>query len=762
MASAQNYQSAPNTATPYLEATKALKLPKGDTANWQYTTKDSVGSIMYVPSLNKLAIKGATRSHLVIPGEDLYTKGDLLTAGNALVNFNNISNLGGNLLLGRYSNSSGTAEEISVGSGLTLNATTGVLTGLSLNGQTGATQVFGTGTSGNNFSINSNSNTHTFNLPDASATARGVVTTGFQTFAGSKVFSSNITINSIPNMASAAGQYLVSNSGVVNHRTPSQVLSDISAAPATGSTNYIWNGSSPQTAGFWVTGIGLSNAGFEVWKNGSAFLSPHYNLKDAAGAQRAAIQLNNDAIPGLGFWVNNQERMLLTSDGKLRVNGTGAPAHELTVFGVASANSVLSNEFGSGSTGGNSAISVIGGWTNNYRGGSIDFYGGDEGTSNAGELIFRSGTAAAGTPSERMRVESDGNIRIGTSASSTLYHLHVHGSGGAGNAIAVQNSSGINSTSGGRFISINTTDPSAADQRLGSVESASYNAGAPITGTAIETFSGAAWSGGNTPAYMKISTVSTGSSSLTEKMRITADGNVGIGSPAPTSKLDINGYSILGAAGSERLSLRFNAIGFNRDVTNGNIFSSTGHAYQISHTASTTAASDIMQIGVWNPSGGAVNTSAFSINGAGNVSIGTALQVSGTATVQKIIATTPTAYDITHNNQSIAKDATTNELVPYDGAIADYVTLSGNTTLNTAEVYIKSNSTAYTVTVPSASANPGRVYVIKNSAGTTNDITLNVTTNSQTIDGANTNFVMTPGVWIRIISNGTAWFKIGG
>jgi len=59
----------------------------------------------------------------------------------------------------------------------------------SLNALTDATQTFAVGTSGTNFAISSASGVHTFNLPDASATARGLVTTGAQTFGGTKQFS---------------------------------------------------------------------------------------------------------------------------------------------------------------------------------------------------------------------------------------------------------------------------------------------------------------------------------------------------------------------------------------------------------------------------------------------------------------------------------------------------------------------------------------------------------------------------------------------
>jgi hypothetical protein len=65
-----------------------------------------------------------------------------------------------------------------------------------LNTLTATTQTFATGTTGTDFNISSATSTHTFNIPDAGASARGLVTTGTQTLAGQKTFSSAINLTS--------------------------------------------------------------------------------------------------------------------------------------------------------------------------------------------------------------------------------------------------------------------------------------------------------------------------------------------------------------------------------------------------------------------------------------------------------------------------------------------------------------------------------------------------------------------------------------
>jgi hypothetical protein len=90
--------------------------------------------------------------------------------------------------------------------------------------QTGAAQTLATGTTGTDFNIASATNTHTFNIPDASASARGLVTTGTQTFGGSKTFqsstqfSNNLFSATNTNGSSSAGNYLLTGSSATSYR----------------------------------------------------------------------------------------------------------------------------------------------------------------------------------------------------------------------------------------------------------------------------------------------------------------------------------------------------------------------------------------------------------------------------------------------------------------------------------------------------------------------------------------------------------------
>lgn len=76
----------------------------------------------------------------------------------------------------------------------------------SLNTLTAATQTFATGTSGTDFNISSTTSTHTFNLPSASTSNRGLITTISQTFGGQKTFNDGVIVTN----SNEAGRVILS------------------------------------------------------------------------------------------------------------------------------------------------------------------------------------------------------------------------------------------------------------------------------------------------------------------------------------------------------------------------------------------------------------------------------------------------------------------------------------------------------------------------------------------------------------------------
>ena len=113
----------------------------------------------------------------------------------------------------------------------------------SINADTTAAQTLSVGTSGTDFAIvDAGGGSHVFNLPSASSSNRGVITTGSQTIAGAKTFSSAPTVTPFNTAGvvvnSAAG--LLSSSTNIGLGTIGITIDGGGVTPSTGVKGYIY------------------------------------------------------------------------------------------------------------------------------------------------------------------------------------------------------------------------------------------------------------------------------------------------------------------------------------------------------------------------------------------------------------------------------------------------------------------------------------------------------------------------------------------
>ena len=303
---------------------------------------------------------------------------------------------------------------------------------------------------------------------------------------------------------------------------------------------------------------------------------------------------NTDAIIGtsaantLSFYTNGfNERMRIDSSGNVGI-GTSSPNAKLNVVAGDAASATNQVNISGGRTLGGGVYGSAGSilftnsyWSSGYGAASIS--GMDSGSSG-GFLGFgttTNGTGTTGTPTERMRIDSSGNVGIGTSSPGN--RLHISGASNAVSGVSIQSTGAsgrkytiysastgglyfANDTGGGDQmvldssgnVGIGTTSPTAKLDVLTSI-----NLGQNYLNVGYDVGSGGGWIAGYNSTYSTsaIRTVTTGTLSsiwynsagllfytnssaaggtaATERMRIDSSGNVGIGTTSPSSALSV-------------------------------------------------------------------------------------------------------------------------------------------------------------------------------------------------------------------------------
>jgi hypothetical protein len=325
-------------------------------------------------------------------------------------------------------------------------------TGLNaLNGLTSQVQYFATGTSGTDFAINSATDTHTFNLPTASATNRGALSSAdWSTFSGK-----------------------VAGSG-----TSGQVAYWNGTSSQTGSNNLFWDAANSRL------GIGLTNPAYGLDVSSTVRFSSSTAMSTGYSFAVQRLQFNNGVAGG------NIGIIRASTDGIMILNNAAESNFTRLCFGAASTSFpglqrsglALCVVDGAGGTLGNL---IVGGTTD----------GGQRLQVQGDAFIKGSGATSATTALTVQNSNADSLLTINNAGTATfrnnLIVSTIFGNGGnltleAGSGASVIRFKTFANSSG--YVHINNPD-GAFTPASGNIQSLVIDQGfAPTSGTATMTY----------------------------------------------------------------------------------------------------------------------------------------------------------------------------------------------------------------------------------------------------------------------------------
>jgi hypothetical protein len=228
--------------------------------------------------------------------------------------------------------------------------------------------------------------------------------------------------------------------------------------------------------------------------------------------------------------------------------GTTAPTNALHINRTVSSQKTDLSRLNGNYTVGNLSHGI--GFSINANAVSSGIYTTESGGAGASLTFTTSPSYSTPTNVERMRIDKDGNVGIGTATPSALLTID-------GGIITTMNYAATPQIRFNYAAGTKASPTAIASQvPVGAVYGFGYDGASFRNTSGILMYSDGAVSSVSSPGFILFATTPSGATSTTERMRITSAGNVGIGTVSPQEKLDVIGsVRIQAASGSGILNI---------------------------------------------------------------------------------------------------------------------------------------------------------------------------------------------------------------